>query len=144
MLHVQPRLKRGEQLQAEVDSLTRELQVLGELYHQQRDEMQEAASQRKREQEWRAMCTALQREKESLEKKTKMLHQELSVNHARVTELHKDIEKKNSELQSLRDKLQKVQGQYEAKMKVCTLSSFMLVYGRITHTIVNVCLVTRM
>ena len=120
MLHLQPRLRRGEQLQAEVDSLTRELQVLGELYHQQRDDIQEAAGQRKREQEWRAMCNALQRAKESVEKKSNLLFHKLSVSQARVAELDRDIETKNRELMSLHGKLQMVQGQYKAKMKVCT------------------------
>lgn len=119
MLHLQPRLKRGEQLQSEVESLTRELQVLGELYQQQREDMQGAVSQSKREQEWRTMCKALQREKEALEKRSNLLYHELTVSQARVTEIERDVEKKNKELQSLHNQLQTVQGQYKAKMKVC-------------------------
>lgn len=50
----------------QVDGLTRELQVMGELYHQQREEALTLVSQGCKQQEWMVLCSALRSEKEGM------------------------------------------------------------------------------
>ena len=51
---------------SQVESLTRELQVLGELYHQQREEALAVLSHGSEQHEWTNLCNTLRREKEGI------------------------------------------------------------------------------
>lgn len=129
--HLEPKLRRAEQLQGEVDSLSRELQVLGELYQQQREEAQELMRHSQREQELRVLCASLLKEKEASEKVIASLSQQLQVNRARGEELERAVSRGEEEVASLQRKLVSAQGKYQAKMTVGRLSIVSLFYSSI-------------
>ena len=116
--HLAPKLRRAEQLQGEVDSLSRELQVLGELYQQQREEAQDLVRHSQREQELMVLCASMRKEKEASQKVIASLSQQLRVGVARGEELETVIARKEKEIALLQQKLVSAQGKYQAKMKV--------------------------
>lgn len=116
--HLAPKLRRAEQLQGEVDSLSRELQILGELYQQQREEAQDLVRRSQREQELMVLCASMKKEKEASQKVIALLTQQLRVGMARGEELQTVISRKEGEIASLQQKLVAAQGKHQAKMKV--------------------------
>ena len=116
--HLAPKLRRAEQLQGEVDSLSRELQILGELYQQQREETQDLVRHSQREQELMVLCASMKKEKEASQKVIASLTQQLRVGMARGKELEVVIARKEEEIASLQQKLVSAQGKHQAKMKV--------------------------
>ena len=116
--HMEPKLRRADQLQTEVDSLSRELQVLGELYQQQREERDNLSRQSQREQELGALCVSMTREKEALQKIVAALSQQLQAGVAKSRELEEMASQREKEITSLKQKLVSAQGKYQAKMKV--------------------------
>ncbi len=50
----------------QVEALTRELQVLGELYHQQREEAMAVLSHGSKQHEWTEICRTLREEKDGM------------------------------------------------------------------------------
>jgi hypothetical protein len=116
--HLAPKLRRAEQLQGEVDSLSRELQILGELYQQQREEAQDLVRHSQREQELMVLCVSMKKEKEASQKVIASLTQQLRIGVARGEELETVVSRKEGEIASLQQKLVLSQGKYQAKMKV--------------------------
>ena len=116
--HMEPKLRRADQLQSEVNSLSCELQVLGELYQQQREEAQSLMRHSQREQELSVLCASMRREKEASQKSIALLSQQLEVSQARSEELEKVVLRREEEIESLRQKMVTAQGKYQAKMKV--------------------------
>ena len=116
--HLAPKLRRAEQLQGEVDSLSRELQILGELYQQQKEEAQDLARHSQREQELMVLCASMKKEKEASRKVIASLSQQLRVGVARGEELAAVVARKEEEIASLQQKLVSAQGKYQTKMKV--------------------------
>lgn len=116
--HTEPKLRRADQLQNEVNTLSCELQVLGELYQQQREEAQELRMHSQREQELGLLCNSLIKEKEATQKTITSLNQQLQVSLARSWELEEIVSQREEELASLQQKLNSAQGRHQAKMKV--------------------------
>ena len=63
LIHTKPQLTQAQALQGEVGQLNRELLVLGELYHSQRDEALSLLAQGGRRQEWEQLRDSLREEK---------------------------------------------------------------------------------
>lgn len=66
LMHMKPQLAQAQALQGEVGQLNRELLVLGELYHSQRDEALFLLAQGGRRQEWAQLRDSLREEKEGV------------------------------------------------------------------------------
>lgn len=116
--HMEPKLRRADQLQNEVNTLSCELQVLGELYQQQREEAHDLMRHSQREQELGVLCSTLIKDKEASQKIVASLSQQLQVSMARGEELEQVVSRREEELTSLQQKLFSAQGRYQAKMKV--------------------------
>ena len=116
--HLKSRLQRAEKLKEEVEVLSQELQVLGDLYQQQKEQSLQFLGQSRHEYESKAMNSVLKNEKESAEKKTVGLQLQLNVAQARVTELEGVVVRREEEIKALCGKLQNIQGKYQSKMSV--------------------------
>ena len=116
--HMEPKLRRAEQLKKEVDSLSCELQLMGELCQQQREEAQALTRPSQREQEMAVLCAAMRKEKEASQKVIASLNQRLLVSLARVDELEQNVSQREEEIAALGKKLVSAQGRHQAKMKV--------------------------
>ena len=116
--HLRSRLEQAEKLKDEVEVLSRELQVLGDLYHQQKVESLSLQGHTHREQEAIKQCAVLSKEKEVSENRGMALRQELGVASVRVRELECAVEHQERELQALRGQLELVQGRYQRKVAV--------------------------
>ena len=121
---MEPKLRRAEQLQKEVDSLSCELQLMGELYQRQREEADGLMRHSQREQEMSVLYTALLKEKEASEKVVASLNQQLQMSLARVDELEEDVSQREEEIVALQKKLVSAQGRNQIKMKVNVSSRF--------------------
>ena len=120
--HLKSRLQRAEKLKEEVELLSHELQVLGDLYQQQKEQSLRFLGQSRHEYQSKAMHSALKNEKEMVEKKTVGLQLQLSVAQAKVTELKDVVARREEEIRALCGKLQNIQEKYQSKMSVSCLS----------------------
>ncbi len=112
------RLEHAETLKREVELLSRELQVLGDLYQQQKERTNTLLSHTSSELEATTLCTALVRERDIAEARSVGVRQEVGVLSARVRELEALLERRDNEGSLLRGQLERTEGQWGVKIKV--------------------------
>ena len=115
---MEPRLQRAEQVHLEMESLSREFHLLGEICQQQKDQIISLQSQSQHSWEWRTKCALLHKEKEEGLRKIHGLEQALGACQARLKELEREGSCKELEISELRVHLEEERACAWNKMKV--------------------------
>ncbi|KAK3730034.1 hypothetical protein QZH41_009544 [Actinostola sp. cb2023] len=116
--HVKPKLDEKDHLRSELDRLTREVLIMGELHQHHKDLLEKASCQTGKNPEANLQLYSCQKELSASKQNARKQKAEVEATHSKIVDLEMSLSKKEMEVKELKKFTESLNGTYISKLKV--------------------------